>query len=85
MGIKVSKPTPVFMKNMSMVSNATNIGSTVNKITVALSYHFLRENIANNVVEERKIHTSNNFANPFTKPLAINDFHGYYHECMVNG
>ena len=42
MGIKVSKPTAVFVDNMSVVLNATNPGSTLNKKSVALSYHFFR-------------------------------------------
>ena len=70
---------------MSLVLNANNNGSTLNKKTVALSYHFIREHVANNVVDVRKIHTSGNFVEPFTKPLVINDVHGFYHECMVNG
>ena len=85
MGIRVSKPTPIFVDNMSVVLNATNPGSTLNKKTVALSYHFVREHVANEVVEVRKIASTENFADPFTKALVSNDFHGFYHECMVNG
>jgi hypothetical protein len=85
MGIKVSRPTPIFVDNMSVVLNATNPGSTLNKKTVALSYHFVREHVANEVVEIRKIASEDNFADPFTKALVSNDFHGFYHECMVNG
>ena len=85
MGIKVSKPAPVFVYNMSVVLNATNPDSTLNKKTVALRYNFVRENVANNVVEVRKIKTSDNFSDPFTKTLVRNYFHGFYHECMVNG
>ena len=40
MGIKVSKPTPVLVENMSVVLNATDPGSTLNKKTVVLSYYF---------------------------------------------
>ena len=50
MGIKVSKTTPVFVENMSVVLKATNPGSTLKKKTVALSYHFVRYDVANNVV-----------------------------------
>ena len=85
MGIKVSKPTHIFLESMSVVMNAINNGSILNKKTVVLSYHFIREHVANNVVEVRKIHTSDNFADPFTKILVKNDFHGFYHDCMVNG
>ena len=41
MGIKVSKPTPVFVENINVVLNAKNTGSTLNKETVELSYQFV--------------------------------------------
>eukprot|EP00957_Ditylum_brightwellii_P165124 12572088-Ditylum_brightwellii.AAC.1 len=85
MGFKVSVPTPIFVDNISVVLNATNSGSTLNKKTVALLYHFVRERIVNGVVEIRKIDTDNNFADPFTKPLTSNKFHGFFYECMVTG
>ena len=69
MDINVSKLTPVFVDNMNVVFNSTNPGSTLNKKSVGLSYHFVRGHVANNVVEVRKIHTSNNFSDPFTKTL----------------
>eukprot|EP00957_Ditylum_brightwellii_P042674 3231183-Ditylum_brightwellii.AAC.1 len=37
MGVKVSKVTSIFVDNMSVVLNATNPGSTLNKKAVALS------------------------------------------------
>jgi hypothetical protein len=51
MGIQVSKPTPIWVDNMGVVLNASNPGSTLNKKHIALAYHFVRENVANNVVE----------------------------------
>ena len=39
-GIKVYKPTPLFVDNMSVVFNAKNPRSTLNKKAEALSYHF---------------------------------------------
>jgi hypothetical protein len=85
MGVKVSKPTSIFVDNMSMILNARNPGSTLNKKTVALSYHFVQEHVATDVVEIRKIDSVDNFADPFTKSMVSNDFHGFYHECMING
>eukprot|EP00957_Ditylum_brightwellii_P184694 14067211-Ditylum_brightwellii.AAC.1 len=70
MGFEVSVPTPIFVNNMSAVLNATNPESTLNKKTVALSYHFVREHVANGVVKIRNIDTDDNFADPFTKLLA---------------
>ena len=80
MGINLSKPIPVFVDNMSLVLNATNPGSTMNNKTVALIYRFGREHVANNVLEVRKIHTSENKSDPFIKTLVINNFCGFYHE-----
>ena len=85
MGIKVSKPTPVFVDTTSVVLNVTNTGSNPNKKTVALRYHCFRENVANNVVEVWEIHTSKSFAETFIQTLVSNDFHGFYHGCTVNG
>ena len=85
MGIKIYKPTPVFVEIISVVLNVTNPGITLNNKTVVLSYHLVREHVAINVVEVRKIHTCDNFADPFTKPLTSNGLHGFYYECMVNG
>ena len=85
MGIKVYKPTPIFVESISVVLNATNPGSTVNNKTVVLSYRFVRGHVANNVVEVRKIHTSENISYSFTKPLTSNYFQGLYYECTVNG
>eukprot|EP00957_Ditylum_brightwellii_P090011 6855400-Ditylum_brightwellii.AAC.1 len=70
---------------MSAVLNVTNPGSTLNKKMIALLYHFVREHVANGVVKIRKINADNNFADLFTKPLASNKFHGFFHECMVTG
>ena len=50
MGIKVDKATNVYVDNMGIVLNASNPGSTLNKKSVALSYHFVREHVANNVI-----------------------------------
>ena len=72
------------MDNTSVALNDTNPGSTLNREIVALSYHLVRESVDYNFVKVRKIHTSNNLVDPFTKPLARNDFHGFYHECMEN-
>eukprot|EP00957_Ditylum_brightwellii_P124315 9475680-Ditylum_brightwellii.AAC.1 len=69
MGFKESAPTLIFVDNMSVVLNALNPGSTLNKKTVALSYHFVREHVANDVIKIRKIDSEDNFADLFTKPL----------------
>eukprot|EP00957_Ditylum_brightwellii_P110272 8410559-Ditylum_brightwellii.AAC.1 len=70
---------------MGVVLNATNPGSTLNKKSVALAYRFVREHVACGVIEIRKIDSENNSADPFMKALASPNFHGFMHECMVNG
>eukprot|EP00957_Ditylum_brightwellii_P201784 15327223-Ditylum_brightwellii.AAC.1 len=85
MGIKVSRPMPIFVDYMSIVLNATNPGSTLNKKAIAFSYHFVREHAANDDAEFRKIVLGDNFADLCTKALVGNDHHGFFHECTVNG
>jgi hypothetical protein len=84
MGILVTKPTPVYVDNMSVVLNASNPGSSLNKKSVALSYHFVREHVANNVIEIRKIDSVDNYADPFTKALASTGHCDFFHEVMCN-
>eukprot|EP00957_Ditylum_brightwellii_P013101 989960-Ditylum_brightwellii.AAC.1 len=69
MELRVSKSTPIYVDNLSVVLNATDPGSTLNKKIVALLYHFVREHVANNIVEIQKIWSEDNFANPFTNLL----------------
>ena len=57
MGIKVSKSTPIFVHIISVVPNATNTSSTMNKKNVALSYHFVGGYVAKKFVEVGNIHT----------------------------
>jgi hypothetical protein len=54
MGVQVSKSTPIFVDYMSVVLNASNPGSTLNKKSDALSFHFVREHVANSMAEIRK-------------------------------
>jgi hypothetical protein len=80
MGIKVAKSTQIFVDNMGVVLNASNPGSTLNKESVALSYHFVQEHVANSVIEIRKIDSADNYAeDPFTKALTSNEHHGFFY------
>ncbi len=80
MGVPVSKATSIWVDNMSVILNATNPGSSFNKKHVALAYHFVREHVANEVVEIRKNDSVDNYADPFTKALNSTDFHNFYRE-----
>ena len=84
MGIQVNKVTPIYVDNMGVVLNASNLGSTLNKKSVALSYHFVREHVANDVIEIRKIDSADNFADPFTKALTSNEHHDFFYEVTCN-
>ena len=57
MGVKVINPSPIFINNTSMFLNSNNPGISLNNKTVALSYHFVRKNVANDVVEVHNIDT----------------------------
>lgn len=84
MGIQVSKPTPIWVDNMGVILNASNPGSTLNKKHIALAYHFVRENVATNVVEICKISSKDNYADPFTKALGSKSFHDFFYEIQSN-
>ena len=64
-----------------MVLNASNTGSTLNKKHIVLAYHFIRENVANNVVKIRKVDTKDDYAGTFTKALDSKIFHGVFMKC----
>ena len=80
MGARVRNLSPNFFDNMSVVLNENNPGRSFNKKTVAFSYHFVREHVANDVAEVRKITTKENYADLFTKALVSNEVHLFSHE-----
>ena len=84
MGIKVDKATNVYIDNMGVVLNASNPGSMLNKKSVALSYHFVREHVANNVIEIQKVDSKDNHTDPFTKSLNSTEHHDFMYEVMNN-
>ena len=84
MGLSVSRLTPIWVDNLGIVLNASNPGSTLNKKHIALAYHFVREHVANDVVEIRKIDTADNYADPFTKALDSKSFHAFFYEIQSN-
>ena len=43
MGVEISKPTNIYVDNKSVVINATNPASTLNKKVIALAYHYVRQ------------------------------------------
>ena len=84
MGVNVSSAITVYVDNMGVVLNATNPGSTLNKKTVALAYHFVHEHQANSVIRIIHIDSMKNYADPLTKMLVSNEHHGFFYEYMTN-
>ena len=69
MGVKVSKPSAIYVNNEGVFLNTLNPASSLNKQFLALSYHFVREHVANNVIKIVKIDSKDNYAVPFTKRM----------------
>lgn len=86
MGVAVTKPTSIWVDNMGVVLNATEPASALNKKHVALAYHFVREHQSgtNPVITIKKIDSEDNYADPFTKALPNDQFHGHMHQLLVN-
>ena len=84
LGVAITKPTPIYVDNMGVVLNCTNPASPLNKKMTALAYHFVREHQANKVIEIRKIRSEDNYADPFTKALTNEDFHGFFRNILTN-
>ena len=84
MGVKVTKPTVIYCDNMGVVINCSDPSSGLNKKTIALAYHFTREHIANNVVEIRKIHSDDNYADPLTKAVNSREHNDFFYEFLKN-
>jgi hypothetical protein len=74
----------IFVDKMGVVLSASNPGCTLNKNSVALSFHFIREHIANSVVKIRKIDLTGNYADPFTKALNSGDHHDFSYEVNIH-
>ena len=80
----MSKSTKIYADNLGVILNASNPASTLNKKYVALAYHFTREHVANNIVEIRKIISTDNYADAFTKPLNSIQYNDTFYELMRN-
>ena len=74
----------VYEDNQSVFISSTNTSTSLNHKNVALSYHFVRENQANEVVDVRKIKSKENYADPFTKGLNSREHGDHFYELMTN-
>ena len=84
MGIKVTKPTKIFVDNKSVVVNAANPASSLNKKAIALSYHFVRQNQAVEVINIFHIRSEDNYSDCLTKPLNSTQLRNLLYEFMSN-
>ena len=80
-----TKGSGIGCDNMSVVINASTPSRPLNKKTIALSYHFVREHQANHVICIRKIDSKENYADPNTKALPNHEHHSHFREFMTSG
>lgn len=74
----------MYVDNLGVVLNASNPGSTLNNKMVALSYHYVRDHIANDVIVIRKVGADDNYADPFTKALNSSEHCDFFYEIQTN-
>lgn len=84
LGVHVTKPTPIFVDNVSVFLDAANPSSSLNMKAVALAYHFVREHQSGKVVSIRKISSTDNHSDPLTKNLNSTASHDFLYEFMTN-
>ena len=75
---------PNMIDSLGVVLNASNPESTWNKKHNSCAYHFVQENVANDVVEIRKVDTKDKYTNPFTNPLDIKMFYSFFYKVQTN-
>ena len=84
MGIKVTKATTILCDNKGVVINSKVPQSTMNKKTIALTYQYVREHQANNMVNICFIPREEEYADAFTKALDSTVFNDFFCEIMAN-
>ena len=84
MGVVVDKPIVIYEDNHSAYVSATDPGISLNKKNIALVYHYVREHVANKVVEIRKIPSKDNYADVFTKGTNSVVYGQFFHELLSN-
>ena len=82
MGVHVTKPTKIYVDNKSVCINSMNPASTLNKKSVALAYHYVRQHQAGKVIDINHIKSEDNYADVLTKPLNSNAFKNLVYEFM---
>ena len=64
-------PTVVFCDNESVVKNSSLVESVLNKKHNSIAYHYVRWNVAAEVIETSWIESKRNLVDPFTKRLDV--------------
>jgi hypothetical protein len=68
--VKYTVPIPIYCDNTSAISVSKNPVLHSKTKHIPIKYHFLREQVTNQIVQVHYIPTSEQIANIFTKPLA---------------
>ena len=74
MGVKLDKPTEIFQDNQGCVAMSKNTLTKRSKHIIDIKYHFIRQKVAEKVVNVTWIKTKNQIADIFTKALAYDLF-----------
>jgi hypothetical protein len=72
--VKYTAPIPIHCDNTSAISVSKNPVLQSKTKHIPIKYHFLREQVTNQIVRVPYIPTSEQIANIFTKPLAKTPF-----------
>ena len=74
LGVRVTRPTPVFGDNLSVITNIIKDDSLLKKKHVSISFNKTRECVAAGIIHPIKVESVNNFADLFTKALPTKQF-----------
>ena len=76
-GVPIDGPADVLCDNQSVVNKTTNVDSKLDKKHNSLAFHAVQWAVAANIMRLRKVHTSENITDPYTKLLSTyeRDYH----------
>jgi hypothetical protein len=83
--VKYTAPIPIHCDNMSAISMSKNLVLHSKTKHIPIKYHFLREQVTNQIVQVQYIPTIEQIANIFTKPLAKTPFEYLRQKLGVRG
>jgi hypothetical protein len=72
--VKYTAPIPIHCDNTSSISVSKNLVFHSKTKHIPIKYHFLREKVTNQTVQVHYIHTTEQIADIFTKPIAKTPF-----------